>query len=211
MPRIDDYRQARTLSAEQLSGDPLEAIARRSGFETDDGEALRVPFLDRTYRIEYPDFRFIDKEHPEQEIPLQEQVLILHYLEADAPVELSGRWIAYREIPGAGFYFGAFVQRAISPLKNVFGHRVDDLARPARVLGGTKIEDGDAGFEFFLFPHLPLRLIVWSGDEEFAPEASILFDESAGSLLSPEDAAWAASLLVYRLIGLAKSQRTSGG
>ena len=79
------------------------------------------------------------------------------------------------------------------------------MARAAAKLEGRKIEQGDAGFEFTLFPRLPLRLIVWMGDEEFPPEAAILFDESAGSLLSPEDAAWAASLVVYRLIGLSKS------
>jgi len=205
MPRIDDYRQARALSIEKLAGDSLEAIARRSGFDILDGEALRVPFLDRTYRVGFPDFRFADEENSEREVPLQEQVLILHYLEAEPPAQTSGHWIAYREIPGAGFYFGAFVKRAIAPLKKVFGDQVHGLARAAAKLGGRKIEEGDAGFEFYLFPRLPLRLIVWMGDEEFPPEAAILFDESAGSLLSPEDAAWAASLVVYRLIGLSKS------
>lgn len=204
MARVDDYRQARALSIEKLASEPLKEIARRSGFEAVDGKALRIPFLDRSYRVDYPEFAFSDQQETEREVPLQEQVLILHYLEAAGPVQPSGRWIAYREIPGAAFYFGAFVKRAISPLKNVFGEQVAELTRPAEMLGAAKIEEGDAGFEFDLFPHLPLRLIVWSGDEDFPPEASILFDESAGRLLSPEDAAWAASLLVYRLIGLSK-------
>jgi len=205
MARVDDYRQARALSIEKLASEPLKEIARRSGFEAVDGKALRIPFLDRSYRVDYPEFAFSDQQETEREVPLQEQVLILHYLEAAGPVHPSGRWIAYREIPGAAFYFGAFVKRAISPLKNVFGEQVAELTRPAEMLGAAKIEEGDAGFEFDLFPHLPLRLIVWSGDEDFPPEASILFDESAGRLLSPEDAAWAASLLVYRLIGLSKA------
>lgn len=204
MARIDDYRQARALSIEKLAADSLEAIAGRSGFEAVDGSGLRVSFLDRVYRIDYPDFQFTDTENAQREVPLQEQVLILHYLEAEAPPEPSGHWIAYREIPGAAFYFGAFVKRAISPLKNVFGGRVSGLARPAGVLGGKQIEEGDAGFEFFLFPRMPLRVLVWAGDEDFAPEASILFDGNAGLLFSPEDAAWAASLLVYRLIALSK-------
>jgi len=32
-----------------------------------------------------------------------------------------------------------------------------------------------------------------------------LFDETAGNYLSPEDAAWLAGMLVYRLIALSKS------
>ena len=205
MPRIDDYKQARALAVEKLAAEPFAGIQERSGFESPDEGIFRIPFLGRTYFVRYPGFRFEVEGDPDGEVPLQEQVLILHYMMGDPQRKPTGNWIAYREIPGAAFYFGAFVKRAIAPLKHVFGHQVGGLSRPAESLGGKKIAEGDAGYEFLIFPHLPLRLILWGGDEEFPPEAAILFDNNAGSLLSPEDAAWAASLLVYRLIGLSKS------
>ena len=67
---------------------------------------------------------------------------------------------------------------------------------------GRPVEPGDAGFEFRVFPKVPLRLILYAGDAEFAPEANILFDRSIGGMLSPEDIAWLAGMVVYRLIGL---------
>ena len=204
MPRIDDYKQAIALSAEALSKEGFEEIVQRCGFRAVSTRKIRIPFLNRVYLLTYPEFTFSDEAESDKEVPLQEQVLLLHYLQARKPKMLAGKWISYREIPGASFYYSAFVKRAVEPLKQVFGHHVAGLLPPAKLLEGKSIEDGDAGFEFMLLPGVPLRLILWKGDEEFSPEANIVFDASIGELLSPEDCAWAASLLVYRLIGLSK-------
>lgn len=203
MARVDDYQQARDLAAKQLAAKPLETIAHRSGFEAVAANALKVVFLNRTYQIRYPDFTFIDEADPQAEIPLQEQVLILHYLEKCRP-KLNGKWIAYREIPGAGFYFGAFFKRAVEPLKNVFGNNAKAFRHAAEKLNGVSIQTGSHGFEFRVMPYAPVQLILWEGDDEFSPEANILFDDSVGSYLSPEDAAWLASLTVYRLMALSR-------
>ncbi|MBW2591755.1 MAG: DUF3786 domain-containing protein, partial [Deltaproteobacteria bacterium] len=72
----------------------------------------------------------------------------------------------------------------------------------ALALKGTAIEPGDAGFEFSILPKTPMQLILWEGDDEFPAEANILFDKTAGEILSPEDAAWLAGMLVYRLIAI---------
>jgi hypothetical protein len=204
MARIDDYKEAVRLAETSLRPVPVDSIAARSGFVLTADGCLRVPFLNRSYRLSYPDFRFSDEADENREVPLQEQVLILHYLMAEETGPPSGRWIAYREIPGAAFYFSAFVKRAVEPLVAVFGMDAAGLMKVAHHVGGVGIDTGDGGIEVAVFPRVPLRLIVWEGDEEFAPEANILFDETVGNRLSPEDAAWAASLLVYRLMGLSK-------
>src|SRR5512136_3153497 len=113
MPRIDDYIAACRLARQQLSGEACERLSARSGFEPTDPGALSIPFLNRLYRLSCPGLEFSDASADNKEVPLQEQVLILHYLEADIPVGPSGDWVAYREIPGATFYFGAFVKRAV--------------------------------------------------------------------------------------------------
>ena len=204
MPRIDDYKQAKALAVQALSKQPLERLARRAGFALASEAAFHAPFIDRSYRVSHPDFTFVDIDEPGREVPLQEQVLILHYLMAEAGASLSGNWIAYREIPGAAFYYGAFVKRAVEPLKKVFGNDIAGFQRASLRLGGATIEEGDGGFEFRPLPRVPLRLILWAGDEEFAPEAGILFDASVADRLGPEDAAWLASLLVYRLMARGK-------
>jgi len=205
MARIDDYRTARNLAVEALSTRSPADIADTSGFTADPSGTLRIPFLDRVYRVTYPDFSFVDTSDSSREVPLQEQVLILHYLDSGPVQQVKPRWIAYREIPGASFYFSAFVKRAVDPLKKVFGQNAAAFISVADRLGGKPVDAGDAAREFRLFPRVPVQLIIWEGDDEFPPEANILFDVSIGGILSPEDTAWLAGMLVYRLIaGLKK-------
>ena len=204
MPRIDDYINARKIAIETLSKERFDIILNRSGFESGEESSFRVPFLNRIYAVGYPDFKFSDLTESDMEIPIQEQILILHYLLAPNTVPLSGQWVSYREIPGASFYFSAFVKRAIDPLKNVFGQNPSNLSNAADHLDGKPIEPGDVGFEFAVLPKVPVQLVLYAGDDEFPSEANILFDQSIGEILSPEDIAWLAGMLVYRLIAISQ-------
>ena len=204
MARIDDYLSARRIAVEELSKENFNDIARRTGIEVLEDHAFRVPFLDRVYRVGFPDFQFVDESNVSTDVLIQEQILILHFMAAGVVSGLSGNWIAYREIPGAAFYFSAFTKRAVDPLKKVFGHNLSEFSKTAEGLHGTPLDTGDAAYEFRVFPDVPLRLILWEGDDEFPPEASIIFDESIGKILSPEDVAWLSGMLVYRLIALSK-------
>lgn len=204
MPRIDDYINARQIAVEELSKESFNNIAKRSGFETLRDNVLKVPFLDRIYQVNFPDFEFKNVSEKETAVPIQEQVLILHYLMAESTKKLTGNWVAYREIQGASFYFSAFVKRAIDPLKKVFGQNISGLSKASNNINGKAIDIGDVGFEFKFFPKVPLQLILWEGDDEFSPEANILFDETIGEILSPEDVAWLSGMLVYRLIALSR-------
>jgi hypothetical protein len=204
MPRIDDYKNAKKLAIEKLATESFDAILQRTGFESTGTGRFRVPFLNRVFQIGFPGLDFEDEAEYEAEIPIQEQILILHYMGSSALPLSTGNWVSYREIPGASFYFSAFVKRAIDPLKKVFGQNAAALSRAAEILGGETIDAGDVGYEFRLFPNLPVRLILWVGDDEFPAEAGIVFDESVKEILSPEDIAWLAGMLVYRLIALSK-------
>ena len=204
MPRVDDYFNAKKIAVANLSTYPAEEIAKYSQFEMPDAARFRVPFLNRTYHLQFPDFTFVDADNSEAEVPIQEQVLILHYMNALQQSPVTGKWIAYREIQGGAFYYSTFVKRAIDPLKKVFGNNVSSLPPAAEKIGGKAIDNGDVGYEFYVLPKVPLQLILWEGDEEFEPEANILFDEITGTYLSPEDAVWLAGMLVYRLIALSK-------
>ena len=202
MPRIDDYKQARALAIDKLKQEPAEDVARRAGLDLEENGDIRIPFLNRVYRLNVPDHHFSDTADPDQEVPIQEQIIILHYLSAETTPAVTGNWVAYREIPGASFYFSAFVKRAIDPLKKVFGSNSAGLLTAADKLGAKKIDAGDVGLQIDVFPFVPVQLILWEGDDEFEPEGNILFDASVGQMLSPEDAAWLAGMVVYRLIAL---------
>jgi len=200
MARMDDYRQAKRIAVETLRQRALSDLSRESGFDEHPGSAIRVPFLDRVYRVGYPDFEFTDMSGNPAEIPIYEQVLILHYLMGAHGVAPAGHWIPYRDIPGASLYHGVFIKRAVDPLRKVFGRNLPGFSRAAALLNGSRIAQGDLSFAFSPFPAVPLQLIVWEGDDEFPAEAGILFDRTVSGILSPEDVAWLSGMLVYRLI-----------
>ena len=182
----------------------MDEIGKRSGYRLIENNKLRIPFLNRVYIVAWPGFEFEDESSEKKDVPLQEQVLILHYLAAKGEKKSSGRWISFREIPGAAFYYSAFVKRAVDPLKKTFGKEASLFVKAAKSLSGKAIDAGNAGFEFNLFPHVSLQLILWEGDEEFLPEANILFYDTIGDIFSPEDVAWLSGMLVYRLMALAR-------
>ena len=66
------------------------------------------------------------------------------------------------------------------------------------------LDSADAALELPYFPFLPIICMVWKGDEEFPPEASVLFDETAELYFSAEDMAVAAQMAVLELMRRAK-------
>jgi hypothetical protein len=205
MPRIDDYKMARKVAIDKLKNESFKYLVNKSGFKAVEDNIIEIPFLGSVYLLEYPNFSLKDNTQPDREVPLTEQVLIFHYLLGKKPLSLSGEWISYREIPGASFYIGPFTARAITPMVKVFGRNLELFEKVFKKLGGKEVSYGDKGFEYYFFPLVPVRLILWEGDEEFPPSGNILFDVTISDILSPEDVAWLCGMLVYKLIGLSKS------
>ena len=206
MARIDDYHNAFALALEELNAKNLEHVAGKSGAKILEGKGhivLEIPFIERLVRIELPEGKFSDK-NSEDEIPIQEKVLILHYLNRATGSRPNEDWIAYREVPDGSFYFAAFTGRAINPFKGTFGENSEILRELAPILEGKPIPESDIGFIFTPFPYVPIKYLLWKSDDEFPPEANILFDRTVQEYLSAEDIAWLAGMVVYRLMGLSR-------
>ncbi len=45
-------------------------------------------------------------------------------------------------------------------------------------LGGTSLDFADAAYGFNIVPQIPLAVLYWEGDDDFSPEAKILYDKS---------------------------------
>jgi hypothetical protein len=70
---------------------------------------------------------------------------------------------------------------------------------------GERIEGGDLAFEVWPLPRVPVRLLLWRGDEEVTAGGSVLFDRSAieyaGDLVG--ELAW---LTVWRVRNILKPE-----
>jgi len=209
MPRIDDYRAAIALAVadlKDLNPKRLEAHAGAQYFVEDARDGLIVPYFGQARRIAWPEIIVTPVDAP-GEISLPEQILILHYLLNASGEPLTGRSIDFRQVPEGGFYWSAFVSRAKKPLLETFGHDLPLYRQVAPSLGGELQPLGDAAARFLAFPKVPITHVLWGGDEEFPPEANILFDETIPGYLPTEDIAALSGASVYRLMGAARQFR----
>jgi len=207
MARIDDYNQAVELAINELKDKDPKLIAATSGadFKTDvDGQTvLDLNFLNRKVIVTGPDFRFSFKDS-QDEIPIQQQILLLHYLNGAKGNQTTGDWIAYQEVPDGRFYLDAFLRRAKNPMVQVFGNRPEDLVSlTKKVYGAIPFEHGDLSVVVQALPWISVALILWRGDDEFPPEGNLLFDRSISRVLSAEDIAWLAGMIIYPIMGMA--------
>jgi hypothetical protein len=208
MARIDDYRAALKLGKEALADKNPKRIADRSGaiFKQDsEGRAtLTLDFLNRKVIITCPNFDISFAESGD-EVPIQQQVLLLHYLIGAKGSAISGQWIAYQEVPDGKFYLDAFLRRAKNPMVQGFGKQPELLVKLTKEVYGAKpFDQGDISVVVQALPLVPVALILWKGDDEFPPEGTILFDRSVSDILSAEDIAWLAGMIIYPLMGMAK-------
>ncbi|MFZ5451397.1 MAG: DUF3786 domain-containing protein [Thermodesulfobacteriota bacterium] len=211
MPRVDDYKAAIALAVAELkkiNPQRLSNLSRCEYFYEDTREWLIVPFFGQGRMVSWPEVS-VTPFQGGGELPLTEQILILHYLLNASGEPLSGREIDFRNVPEGGFYWSAFVSRAKKPLLETFGQDLDLYREVAATLGGAPRELGDASATFMAFPLVPVTHVLWHGDEEFPPEANILFDDTISSHLSTEDVAALAGSSVYRLMGAAYKMRKS--
>jgi hypothetical protein len=210
MPRIDDYRQALELGKQAISKKDPDLVSRLSGAHLHTGpqgnKKITLSFLNRGIIITWPDLGFSIKDS-DDEVPIQQQILLLHYLEgASGSTKLSEEWIAFQDVPDGRFYLDAFLKRAKDPFVNTFGHNPKLLLDAAtKIYGAIPYEHGDFSVVVKALPLVPVALILWKGDEEFPPAGNILFDRAISDILSAEDIAWLSGMVVYPLIGMAKS------
>jgi hypothetical protein len=206
--RIDDYNKALGLAKEELrSRNPLH-VCRLSGGLCIEKEArttdIRLMFLDRIVQISWPDLAF-HHASGSGEVPIKQQILMLHYLNNATKENLTGELISYQDIPSAKFYLDAFNRRVRYPLINTFGDQPHQLLQIAKELfGATQSSLGDISIQIQALPKVPITFVLWRGDEEFPPDGTILFDSSIKDILSAEDISELASQIVYPLITKAK-------
>ena len=203
MARIDDYKMALEIATKELSNrNPLH-FCRLSGAQFIEKEGgsniIRLKFLNRMINITWPDLLF--SQDSNEEIPIKEKILILHYLNGSKREETTGEWITYQDIPSARFYLDAFNRRVKYPLINAFGDQPDKLPLLAKELFGANTSSiGDISVLIQAFPKIPVTLVIWKGDEEFSSDGAILFDSSIQNIYSPEDISELTSMIVYPLL-----------
>ncbi len=180
-----------------------EEMARNSGAVLLSSGCFCFSFLGREIRVTFPEGEFAP------ELSEQSRILCLHYLSSAKGAPLTGRWVAFRELPGGSIYAEPFSRRTVAPLVAAFAHRPQALSLAAAELGGKIEPVGDVAVTVPVFPRLPVTYVLWLGDEEFAAHATVLFDESAKHYLPTEDLVVAAGEGLWRMKAIADAAESS--
>jgi len=207
------YELAYKLAGEQLAGVvDIEQQCLKSGaryLEIDSQKAIVVEYLNQSYLVSLPDIR-VSLMNSEQPVPIRDKVLILHYLTLAKGTPATNKLITFKELPGGASYFPAFYQRSIKPLLDYFGKEPRLLVSAAEKLGGHRADYGDASVTINAFSRVPVTIVLWQGDEEFAPQCSLIFDASVSDYLSTEDINVLCETIAWRLVNFLKGSKVSG-
>ena len=193
----------------ELARHRYDEVVERSGAGTLGSDRISLRCLGQDYVISYPDGEVSTASGD----PVDEHlaILLLLYLTEAGGRLLEGRWIAFEQISGGAGYIGSFRGRVVGPLLRTFGQRPEALLTAAAELDGSSLDMGDAAVALAALPRVPIAFVLWRGDDEFAPSASVVFDASVEGYLDAEAATVLAELATHRMIEAAGSGTSEGG
>ncbi len=203
----DAYRLAYNIAVEKLAGiKDIEEQCHKSGTQyqvIDSQKAILVQYLNRPYLITIPDVKVSSVDSTE-EVPIRDRILILHYFITAKGTSLANRAITFRELPEGSVYYPTFSKRTIKPLLDHFAKESSLLASTAEKVGGYKVDYGDTAVTINAFSRVPITIVLWQGDDELAPQGSVLFDATIPDYLPTEDITVLCETITWKLIRLSK-------
>ena len=196
-----NYQQSFDLACSAIKGMDLEERAKKAGADyqkEEEGEKIILHFFSEPYHIQFPQIEFYSPT--KKTVSLVTRILLLHYLIRADGNPLTGRWVAYKDIPGGLLYAGVFARRVTDPLQRRFGMTAESFKETGIKSGGNPVAIGDASFILKAFPYVPLQYVLWEGDDEFPPSVQVLFDASVDHYLTLEDIVVLGQVMTGRLI-----------
>ena len=127
------------------------------------------------------------------------RLAILFYLCDAQGVPPTGQLITPSQVKGGTIFLLGTHVLPLDRLAQRFSGDREGLLSRGRELGGTPLTYGDMAIQLAAFPKLPIVLIVWTGDTEFPPRASLLLDSGASAHLRA-DVIWATANIAIALM-----------
>ncbi len=160
-----------------------------------DGKEFYVNLLGREYAISYPVYALRVTDGGALP-PLPVQTFLLRYLLESKTVSWNGGWKTFREMPWGELYIKPYTGRVLTRAAFTFGTRVAAFRAACEKMGAKALSHGDAGFQFDLIGGYAMQIMVWEGDEEFPPNAQVLYTDNFETGFAPEDRVVAGDILI---------------
>ncbi len=173
---------------------PEEALQRLLDVKWD-GKEFYVNLLGREYAISHPDYA-IRATDGGNVPPLPTQTFLLRYLLEGKKVAWGGNWLTFREMPWGELYIKPYTGRVLTRAAFTLGTRLDAFRTAAEKMGAQPVNHGDAGFLFALIGDYQMQILAWAGDDEFPPNAQVLYSDNFADGFAAEDRVVAGDILI---------------
>ena len=160
-----------------------------------DGKEFTLTLLGRRFAISHPDYAIRaldDGKLP----PLPVQTFLLRYLLESKDVSWAGQWKTFREMPWGEMYIKPYTGRVLTRAAYTFSFKLDAFRAAAEKMGAEAVKHGDAGYRFDLIGDYQIQILIWQGDDEFPPNAQILYSDNFAEGFAAEDRVVAGDILI---------------
>jgi len=173
---------------------PESVKERLSAVKWEKGE-FYVNLLGREFAISHPDYaiRALDGGKIP---PLPTQTFMLRYLLESKDVSWGGQWKTFREMPWGEMYIKPYTGRVLTRAAFTFGTRIAAFKAACEKMGAAPLPHGDAGYRFELVGGYAIQILVWEGDEEFPPNAQVIYSDNFAEGFAAEDRVVAGDILI---------------
>ncbi len=197
-----NYKVAYDYEWKRLQQRDFEKVAqiRNVKYDRDENE-FTIKIFNREYILNCNDETIRRSE--DNYVPSAETgVMIVNYLSfTENDMDKTNKWVSLKEIPNGGMmFYPAFYKSSIVNLIKVFGYDSSKLRFCGENLGGKEIKMGDVAFEFQVFPKVFSRVVIWEGDDEIKPSATILFDSSVQYMMHVESIIGLGGYIINKVI-----------
>ena len=175
----------------QLETEIPREICYKAMVSYDHEKGFLLPFLNQTFQI-LPKTRSIVPlyDHAPKIKSFELDLIIITYLLRAQAVDISGKMVNEKQIPGGETFFRGPHSLNTRPMEGIFGENIEAFLSAGKRLNGEVRKLGDAAIRLPVFPRVPVILILWEKDDEFPAEITVNFDSTISSHL-PLDIIWA--------------------
>ena len=174
--------------------DPADVTSRLSCVKWD-GNEFYVNLIGREFALAHPDYaiRALDGGKVP---PLPTQTFILRYLLEGKDVAWAGQWKTFREMPWGEMYIKPYTGRVLTRAAFTFGFKLKAMKAACEKMGAVPVSYGDVGFQFDVIGGYKMQILMWEGDDEFPPNAQILYSDNFAEGFAAEDRVVAGDILI---------------
>lgn len=170
----------------------IDSLCNFTLFDRDTSGQLKFHFLNEDIVVDLQErcLKRLQKDRwTKTDDPLLELVTVLYLINVNELYPIDKDIVGVKDLKEAHFFQGPHALKT-EPLIRRYGTDLRAFSQAAEMLEGQPRDMADAAYRLLPFPRVPLYYLLWEGDEEFKPQATVLLDRPVENVLAA-DAIWA--------------------